>query len=126
MSKLLEISKRLRRAASTWPLSDDRRLDVLRLAKRIRLDAMVGQQIELLIIGSLANGARYVDDLVDELGLSKKETIEILNRMWQMGTLEKGEERVHDRGRPRVVYSLAGQFPSKEFYSDSDDLEFLP
>ena len=123
VNELLEISKKLTRAANRWPLSEDRRLDVLRLAKRIRSDAMTETQIELEIIGSLATGAKYADDIVEELGLSRKEAIEILDRMWQMGTLEKGTEKLHDRGRPRVVYLLADEFPFKENNSFLDDLE---
>lgn len=125
MNTLLEISKKLTKAANRWPLSEDRRLDVLRLAKRIRLDAMTETQTELEIISTLATGAKYADDIVEDIGLSKKEAIEMLDRMWQMGTLEKGTEPRHDRGRPRVIYTLAGDFPSKEFYSDSDGLNSL-
>src|SRR5688572_26815211 len=110
MSELLEISKKLTRAAAKWPLSEDRRLDVLRLAKRIRLDAMNDTDIELLLIAAAANGARYVDDFADEVGLSKKEAAELLQKLWLQGTLERGEEHVHERGRKRTAYWLSGTF----------------
>ncbi len=126
MDDLLTIAKKLTRAANRWPLSEERRLDVLRVAKRIRIDSMTDQDVELLIISAAAEGARYVDDYCDETGLSKKETAEILNRMWQMGSLEKSEERNHDRGRPRVFFTLAGEFPSMENNSFPDDLDSAP
>jgi len=125
MIDLLKISQKLTRAAAKWPLSEDRRRDVMRLAKRIRLDAMSEIEIDLLFISAAANGARYVDDFADETGLSKKEAGEILNRLWLQGTLDRAEERLHDRGRPRVVYLLAGEFPSKENNSEFDDLESI-
>ena len=129
VNELFEISKKLTRAANRWPLSEDRRLDVLRLAKRIRNDGMKEldeNAIDLLLISAAANGCRYVDDFADESGLSKKEVDDILHRMWQMGTFEKGEERNHDRGRPRVVFILAREFSSKENNWIENESEFLP
>lgn len=123
MSELLQISKKLVRAASKWPLSEDRRLDVLRLAKRIRIDAMTDLEIELLIIEAISVGARYADDIVDELGLSRKEVDEILGRMWMQGTLEKASERINGRGRPRTVFMLAADLSFKEKKDSFDDLE---
>lgn len=126
MSELLEISKRLTRAAHRWPLSEERRLDVLRVAKRIRKDGMDDQNIELLFISAAASGARYVDDYSEDTGLSKKEAVEILNRMWTAGTFEKGEESIHGTGRPRVIFTLAGEFPSMEKNSSEFPIDSLP
>ena len=69
-----------------------------------------------------AEGCRSVDDYADETGLSKKEIAEILDRLWLQGTLERAEERVHDRGRPRVIFLLADELNSKA--NNSED--FLP
>lgn len=126
MIELLEISKKLTKAANRWPLSEDRRLDVLRLAKRIRMDALTDTNIELLLIAAAAEGCRSVDSYADETGLSRKEAGEILHRLWMQGTLERAEERIHERGRPGVIFVLAGEFPSKENNSFPDDLDLLP
>lgn len=125
MSELLKISQKLTKAANRWPLSDDRRLDLLRVAKRIRIDGMDERNIELLIIAAAAAGCRTVDDYAEETGLSRKEAGDLLHQLWQRGTLDKAEDRLHDRGRPRIAYLLAGEFFSKEknpFEKDVDSL----
>lgn len=114
MNELLSIARKLAQAANRWPISEDRRLDVLRVAARIRMDAMSDLEIELLIFKQLASGARYIDDIVDALGLSRREAADVLERMWMQGTLEKGTEQINGRGRPRTVFTLSGDLSFKE------------
>lgn len=121
MSELLEISKKLSAAANRWPLSKGRRLDLLRVAKRIRLD-MTDQEIELEMYSAAATGCRTIGDFAAETGLSKKETADVLDRMWKAGTMERAEESIHDRGRPRLVFILAGELNSMENNSFEDEV----